>query len=50
MMSIILVKGVKKVKRATRTDLFFKEKKILIFFILRQNARKIFLLLSLFFF
>jgi len=44
MMSIILVKGVKKVKQATRTDLFFKEKKILIFFILRQNARKFFII------
>ena len=31
MMSIILVKGVKKVKRAMRTDLFFKEKKFLFF-------------------
>ena len=31
MMSMILVKGVKKVKQTMRTDLFFKEKKFLFF-------------------
>jgi len=49
MMSIILVKGVKKVKRATRTDLFFKEKKFL-FFLFCVRMQENFFIVKPFFF